>query len=311
MTGFTYCGRTLLLAIALVAVLPAWSQPGRFEGAWQADFIGSTGLPRSGTVTVQGQAGQWDMDTRSRDNPCVGLAAPIAVRSDGPEGLTFDIQRSKVIPGCSDTVMRLVADGADTLTGTLNKRPLRLVRLAASVARPPSPEDVRPSAVAPTTTTTTESRSPPVGGTTAARPAPVRIEMIYFGGNDCPPCVAWRGVELPKLQKMDVFRAVTFTHVYKTVMSTVPSESFLPDQIKPYKAKLDAASGFNRGSAQTAIVVDGEVFDYYYGARSAEDIQQRLSALQRGGAYPFERCLELRNGYNATRGQCARAVPPS
>lgn len=146
---------------------------------------------------------------------------------------------------------------------------------------------------------------------TSTRPRAGKVQMIYFGGNDCPPCVAWRGLDLPKLQAMETFRQIEFTHVYKTVMSTVPSATFLPEKLRPLKEKLDVASGHNRGSSQTAIVVDGEIFDYYYGSRSADEIAPRLAAILAGGRYPYERCLELRNGFNATRGQCVRPVPPS
>jgi Protein of unknown function (DUF995) len=151
--------------------------------------------------------------------------------------------------------------------------------------------------------------------TQATTPATMRqagkVQMIYFGGNDCPPCVAWRGVELPKLRAAEPFRQIEFTHVYKSVMSTVPAAAFLPEPIRPFKEQLDVASGHNRGSSQTAIVVNGEIFDYYYGSRSADEIVSRLTAILAGGRYPYERCLELRNGFHATRGQCVRPVPPS
>ena len=26
------------------------------------------------------------------------------------------------------------------------------------------------------------------------------VQLVWMGGNDCPPCVAWRRDELPKLQ---------------------------------------------------------------------------------------------------------------
>lgn len=175
--------------------------------------------------------------------------------------------------------------------------------VAAAAAAPAAPT-VPAVAAAPS------ARAVPAA-TPSGTPRPGKIQMIYFGGNDCPPCVAWRGLELPKLRATEMFRQIEFTHVYKSVMSPVPSAAFLPEQVRPFKEKLDVASGHNRGSSQTAIVVDGEVFDYYYGSRSADEIAPRLAAILAGGRYPFERCLELRNGYNATRGQCVRPVPPS
>ncbi|MGJ7487016.1 hypothetical protein ACSFA2_17275 [Variovorax sp. LT2P21] len=300
--------------------LPVWAQTGRYEGTWDGTFFGVNGAPRTGTVVVRGQTGEWKMDAESRTNPCVGMAAPIALRDDGPDSLSFEIQRSKALAGCPDTVMHLRRNGVDGLIGMLNKRPFELTRKTPDSLSPAktgaAPLAATGMAVPPNNPAQTEPKnqmtsavSAPAGS--SARVAPTRVEMIYFGGNDCPPCVAWRGVELPKLKNMEAFRNVDFTHVYKTVMSTVPAETFLPDHVKPYKSKLDAASGLNRGSAQTAIVVDGEIFDYYYGTRSAEDIAERLVAIKRGGAYPYERCLELRNGYNATRGQCVRPVAPS
>lgn len=309
-----------LLLMVVAVLLPARAQTGPYEGTWHGAFFGVNGAPRTGTVVVQGRTGEWKMDAESRTNPCVGMAAPIALRDDGPDSLSIEIQRSKALAGCNDTVMHLRRNGVDGLVGTLNKRPFELTRKTTDsmnsaktgIAPPAATGMATPSTHLPQTPTPNPmpaAVSVPVG--LSARAAPTRVEMIYFGGNDCPPCVAWRGVELPKLKNMEAFRNVEFTHVYKTVMSTVPAESFLPDHVKPYKSKLDAASGLNRGSAQTAIVVDGEVFDYYYGTRSADEIAARLVAIKRGGAYPYERCLELRNGYNATRGQCVRPMAPS
>ena len=128
------------------------------------------------------------------------------------------------------------------------------------------------------------------------------VKMIYMGGNDCPPCVAWRGLELPKLEKMKIFKDFEFIYVVKTIVSPVPNSMFLPEKVKPFKDVLDEAGTGNRGSSQTAIVVDGKVFDYYFGFRSAEEIEERIRAIKSGGVYPFERCIKLVKG-NAT--QCA------
>ena len=141
----------------------------------------------------------------------------------------------------------------------------------------------------------------------AGLPAP-KIQMIYMGGNDCPPCVAWRGLELPKLEKTAVFKSIQFLYVTKAVGSTVPSLMFLPADVKPYKEQLDVAGAGNGGSSQTAIMVNGEVFDYYFGTRSTSEIEERLLAIRAGGRYPFARCLELQKR-NAR--QCARRVRAS
>jgi len=118
-----------------------------------------------------------------------------------------------------------------------------------------------------------------------------RILIVYMGGNDCPPCVHWRANDLPRLKTTEAFRSVTFTYVQKTIQSPVPPAMFLPAEAKPYKDQLDAAGGGRGGSAQVAIVVDGEVFDYYFGARSAEEVEQMILSIRNGTKYPFERCL--------------------
>lgn len=122
-----------------------------------------------------------------------------------------------------------------------------------------------------------------------------QIHMIYMGGEDCPPCVAWRKTELPKLEQMVAFKAIRFSYVRKTIKSTVPPRLFLPDEVKPYKEILDEAGNGIGGSAQVAILVDGRVYDYYFGSdRKAEDVERMLLAIQHRSTYPYRRCLKAR-----------------
>lgn len=130
---------------------------------------------------------------------------------------------------------------------------------------------------------------------------PAQVHLIWMGGDDCPPCVAWRLEQLPKLQKAAVFRTVTFSYVPKSIRSSVPARFYLPEAVKPYKEILDAANAGRVGSPQVAVLVNGQVFDYFYGARSAEDMEEMLLAARDGGRYPFPRCLRL----EATTRGCA------
>jgi hypothetical protein len=120
-----------------------------------------------------------------------------------------------------------------------------------------------------------------------------RIHIVYMGGDDCPPCAVWRKTELPKLEKSELFRSAKFTYVSKLIRSQVPPSLFLPLDVRPYKDKLDLASGGAIGSPQTAIIVNDEVFDYYFGSRSAASILKMLEAIATGSEYPFERCLRI------------------
>lgn len=120
-----------------------------------------------------------------------------------------------------------------------------------------------------------------------------RIHIVYMGGDDCPPCAVLRKTELPKLEASELFRTVKFTYVSKLIRSQVPPSLFLPSEVRPYKDKLDVASGGANGSPQTAIIVNDEVFDYYFGSRSADSILKMLEAIATGSVYPFERCLRI------------------
>ena len=123
-------------------------------------------------------------------------------------------------------------------------------------------------------------------------PAEPKVHMIYMGGNDCPPCVVWRGLELPKLQQTESFKTIKFSYVTKLIRSTVPASLFLPSEVKPFKDKLDIASGGRAGSPQFAILVDGVVYDYYFGTRSAQDVDRMLIAIRDQTEYPFKRCTK-------------------
>jgi hypothetical protein len=134
----------------------------------------------------------------------------------------------------------------------------------------------------------------------AQQPVPA-IHVVYMGGDDCPPCKAWRQSELPKLEKTAAFRSIRFSYVLKPIRSAVPARIFLPADVKPYKDKLDEASGGRTGSPHFALIVNGEIFDYYFGTRSAEAVEEMILAVQSGDPYPFDRCLKL----SASTGRCA------
>jgi hypothetical protein len=121
------------------------------------------------------------------------------------------------------------------------------------------------------------------------------IHFIWMGGNDCPPCVRWRREELPKLQASPEFAHMRFTYVTKQVSSAVPPALFLPADVEPYKDQLDEASNRRTGSPQAALLVNGVVHDYFFGTRTAEQIEDMVQAVRTHGPgdYPFTRCLKV------------------
>lgn len=123
-------------------------------------------------------------------------------------------------------------------------------------------------------------------------PSPT-IRLVWMGGNDCPPCVAWRREELPKLKELREFKYVKFSYVTKTIKSAVPPRLFLPDDVSQFKEKLDSASNGISGSPQVALIVNDEVYDYFTGTRSAIDIARMIRSVQDKEPYPFVRCIKL------------------
>lgn len=147
----------------------------------------------------------------------------------------------------------------------------------------------------------------PVGEPIAAQRLRHKVHFIYMGGDDCPSCVVWRRAELPRLALSDAFRASRYSFVNKPILSGVPGLFLLPDEVKPYKAVLDQASGGNMGSPHYAILVDGVLQHYGFSAPPAERMEQMLRAALTDGRWPEPtRCL-MRRPRAVT--QCAESVP--
>jgi hypothetical protein len=134
----------------------------------------------------------------------------------------------------------------------------------------------------------------------------IDIHFVSFGGSDCPPCLAWRAVELPKLKQSPAYQHITHTHVEKVIQSPVPPRFFMPEAVKQYRDKLSNATSGRTGSPQSALLVNGEVFDVWPGIGiGAEDLELRINAIRAGGKYPFTRCEQILPG----RGQWVCANP--
>jgi len=125
---------------------------------------------------------------------------------------------------------------------------------------------------------------------------PRTVIFVHMGGNDCPPCVAWRANELPKLQASEQFRKIRFAYVVKTVKAPVPPAALLPPELRPFKNQLDVASGGRSGSPHQAFIVEGQIYDYWFGAKGADDIEAAVAAILEGTRYPHRRCLKRTGG---------------
>jgi hypothetical protein len=125
-----------------------------------------------------------------------------------------------------------------------------------------------------------------------------RIQVFYFGGNDCPPCVVFRGTEFVKLEKSDAFKSVDWIYVTKAIGSGIPSNFFLPERVKPHRETLIAATNNNRGSAQVVIFVDGKVHDVFPGSKDAAFYEAVVASVHEGKPYPGQRCLQRHTNWS-------------
>ncbi|MGV3573118.1 MAG: hypothetical protein ACO1PB_21190 [Ramlibacter sp.] len=123
------------------------------------------------------------------------------------------------------------------------------------------------------------------------------IDFVSLGGNDCPPCRAWRAVELPKLQAMPEWQLMKYHFVTKSIQTPVPSATFFPAESKHLQPALAEAGNGWTGSPQQAILVDGKVVDFWWGSAmgkgSAEDIAAMVRALHDGTPLPRPACAQL------------------
>lgn len=95
------------------------------------------------------------------------------------------------------------------------------------------------------------------GGAIAVRKDSV-IDVVYMGDRDCPPCVAWKRVDLPKLQATAWFPHIRFTEIKKPIPEPVPAADKLPEHLRPMHEELVRIINRPKGSPMFALLVDGK-----------------------------------------------------
>jgi hypothetical protein len=122
-----------------------------------------------------------------------------------------------------------------------------------------------------------------------------KIDFVNMGGDDCPPCVDWRKTELPKLQATPEFKLIRYTHVTKFIRSGVPGGFWFPAEVTHLQPVLKEASNGNTGSPHQALLVNGEVVDYWFGTSkgNADAIVKMIQAIQQDLPLPRKTCRKL------------------
>ena len=107
----------LFAALALpLAALAQTANP--HNGTWKVRFDGDHFANLEGTLVVKDDSGSWKVTTRSRNDPCIGREAPIAVTTATADDLVFEVHRSKVLAGCPDWTMNFRKVDDATLKGS-------------------------------------------------------------------------------------------------------------------------------------------------------------------------------------------------
>jgi hypothetical protein len=96
--------RGLIFFLAYFAYAVASGQDASsLNGTWVATFPSPTGLPRDARVVISNGAGTYQLLAKNRDDPCVGLEAPVLISNMSNEGFDMAILTSKAMVGCRDT----------------------------------------------------------------------------------------------------------------------------------------------------------------------------------------------------------------
>lgn len=119
-----------LVVAFLLTCSNGWAQDANpYSGTWQAHLVNNKGEHRKGTVVLGETDGRWDFEHVVYKNPCVGMPAPIVIRSATADELVFEVVRSKSLKGCKDNVVTLKLKDEHTLEGELDDgRKLTLTR---------------------------------------------------------------------------------------------------------------------------------------------------------------------------------------
>lgn len=115
-----------VLALSPIALA---QEPNPYQGTWKATMVNKKGETRKGEVILKDKDGTWDIDWQNPSDPCAGLRSPVTIQRTSADELVFEINRSKALKGCKDSIVIMKRVDDTTLKGALGDgRKLTLVR---------------------------------------------------------------------------------------------------------------------------------------------------------------------------------------
>ena len=104
-------------ASAQDAALTSW------DGTWAVSGTNTEGRPINAELVLKAGSGTWRSFASAggkavKNNPCLMKEFPVTVRNGTADELTFQVEGSKVVPGCNDFSATLKPAGSNALDGT-------------------------------------------------------------------------------------------------------------------------------------------------------------------------------------------------
>src|SRR5262245_28275477 len=93
------------------------------------------------------------------------------------------------------------------------------------------------------------------------------VTVLYVGAADCAPCRAWRRGAGAAFRASDEFARLTYREVEARTLFEVLSDEVWPDDLRAYRARIDAAMGV----PLWIVVADGRVAAQGFGASEWSD----------------------------------------
>ncbi len=127
-----------LAALTLAAAASAgWAQlPAAFQGRWEMQWTGRSGLALSGTMLLGEHGGTWHGHRPRVDDNCAALEVPVEIRSVRDDAVTLRLRYADTLAGCGDGTVRLRLGADGRVTGTRGQAPLELQRTGPAPAPP-------------------------------------------------------------------------------------------------------------------------------------------------------------------------------
>ncbi len=108
--------RFCMLGITVLATIAFAQEASLYDGKWTATYKAQNGKSYNAELVLKGTAGTWkwllNRGAQAGRATCINHDFPVTVQNSSPSELTFNIEASKTIQGCTDrtVTVKLVDD---------------------------------------------------------------------------------------------------------------------------------------------------------------------------------------------------------